>query len=98
MQAPFGPHSALGTVAAALVVMVGVVLQGKNFDSGTIYRTALPLMAGALIIPSALGLFNSSRGNFSRHRRLYGILDSHHADSGQHLLPLRRFGDMALRH
>ena len=60
----FGPHSALGTVAAALVVMVGVVLQGKNFDFGTIYRTALPLMAGALIIPSALGLFDSFWGNF----------------------------------
>lgn len=60
----FGPHSALGAVAAALVVMVGVVLQGKNFDFGTIYRTALPLMAGALIIPSALGLFDSFWGNF----------------------------------
>ncbi len=37
-------------------------------------------------------------GQLLRHRRLYGILDSHHAHSGQHLLPLRRFGDMALRH
>lgn len=64
MQARSAPHSALGTVAAALVVMVGVVLQGKNFDFGTIYRTALPLMAGALIIPSALGLFDSFWGNF----------------------------------
>ena len=37
-------------------------------------------------------------GQLLRHRRLHGILDSHHAHSGQHLLPLRRFGDMALRH
>ena len=60
----FGPHSAFGTVAAALVVMVGVVLQGKNFDFAVIYRTALPLMAGALILPSAFGLVDNFWGNF----------------------------------
>ncbi len=59
-----GPHSAFGTVAAALVVMVGVVSQGKRFDFAVIYRTALPLMAGALILPSAFGLFDSFWGNF----------------------------------
>lgn len=59
-----GPHSAFGTVAAALVVIVGVVSQGKRFDFAVIYRTALPLMAGALILPSAFGLFDSFWGNF----------------------------------
>lgn len=94
----FGPHSALGTVAAALVVMVGVVLQGKNFDFGTIYRTALPLMAGALIIPSALGLFDSFWGNFC-------ATGGYTAFSILIMLILAnicyrygRFGDMALRH
>lgn len=60
----FGPHSAFGTVAAAVVVMIGVVSQGKNFDFAVMYRTALPLMAGALILPSAFGLVDSFWGNF----------------------------------
>lgn len=39
--------------------MVSVILQGRNFDFTIMYRTALPLMAGALIAPSALGLVDS---------------------------------------
>lgn len=39
--------------------MVGVILQGRNFDFTIMYRTALPLMAGALIPPSGLGLVDS---------------------------------------
>lgn len=42
-----------------IVVMVGVILQGGNYDFTIMYRTALPLMAGALIPTSALGLVDS---------------------------------------
>jgi DNA-binding CsgD family transcriptional regulator len=51
----FGPHSAPGTVMVALVVCIGVVLRGGKFDFNIIYRIALPLMIGALLLIPALG-------------------------------------------
>ncbi|WP_350455344.1 helix-turn-helix transcriptional regulator [Slackia heliotrinireducens] len=48
----FGAHSAPGTVLVALVVLVGVTLQGRKFDFNIIYKMGLPLMVAAfLLIP-----------------------------------------------
>lgn len=51
----FGPHSAPGTVIVALIVCVGVVMRGGKFDFNIIYRIALPLMIGALLLIPAFG-------------------------------------------
>ncbi len=50
-----GPHSSLGTVVAAVVVLAGVVSQGKRFDFGVMYRFGLPFMVGAFLLVPALG-------------------------------------------
>jgi DNA-binding CsgD family transcriptional regulator len=51
----FGPHSAPGAVIVASIVCLGVVLQGGKFDFNIIYRIALPMMIGALLLIPALG-------------------------------------------
>lgn len=50
-----GPHSSAGVIIAAVVVLVGVVSQGKKFDFGVMYRFGLPFMVGAFLLVPALG-------------------------------------------
>lgn len=61
---PFGPHSAIGTVVIALVVIGGVFVRGGRFDFGIVYRLALPLMVGAFILLPTFGLIGSAWSNF----------------------------------
>lgn len=58
--AGFGPHSAPGTLAAAFALFVLMYIRGSEFDYGTLYRIALPLMVGAFTLIPAFGGFSSS--------------------------------------
>jgi DNA-binding CsgD family transcriptional regulator len=53
----FGPHSSPGTVAAAALVVVGLLVQGKRFDFTVIYRVGLPLMICAFLLVPSFDLF-----------------------------------------
>lgn len=59
-----GPHSSFGAVAAAIVVLVGVIYQGKKFDFGVMYRFGLPCMIGAFLLVPALGFPNEQLSVF----------------------------------
>jgi DNA-binding CsgD family transcriptional regulator len=59
-----GPHSALGTVAAAVFVIVGVLGQGERFNFGLIYRFGLPLMVGAFLLLPSFGVLDKSISAF----------------------------------
>lgn len=59
-----GPHSAVGTVVIALVVICGVLVRGGKFDFGAVYRLALPLMVGAFILLPTFGFLGSFWSNF----------------------------------
>lgn len=50
-----GPHSSFGVIAAAAVVLIGVIAQGERFNFGLIYRFGLPLMVASFLIVPALG-------------------------------------------
>ncbi len=59
----FGPHAAPGTLAIALLIFIGVFIQGGKFGFDKIYRIGLPLMVGAfLILPSFNALSASVAG------------------------------------
>jgi DNA-binding CsgD family transcriptional regulator len=45
-----GPHSSIGALVAAAVVFVGVLFVSKRFDFTVIYRIALPVMVGGLLL------------------------------------------------
>lgn len=60
----FGPHSSPGVVVAALVVLVGVIYQGKRFDFGVIYRFGLPFMVAAFLLVPALGFPDEGISSF----------------------------------
>ena len=63
-QSTFGPHSAFGTVAVALVVFVGVVARGGKFDFGIVYRIALPLMVAAFLVLPNMGFLSQAMSDF----------------------------------
>lgn len=50
-----GPHSSFGVIAAAAIVVIGVIAQGEKFNFGLIYRFGLPLMVASFLIVPALG-------------------------------------------
>lgn len=54
----FGPHSSFGTVFVAVLVFVGVLVQGRRFDFALVYRLGLPLMVGAFLLLPSFGFFN----------------------------------------
>jgi DNA-binding CsgD family transcriptional regulator len=60
----FGPHSSLGTVFVALLVFVGVLVQGRRFDFALIYRLGLPLMVGAFLLLPSFGFLNEFASGF----------------------------------
>jgi DNA-binding CsgD family transcriptional regulator len=60
----FGPHSAFGTLVVAILVFVGVLIQGERFDFALIYRVALPLMVGAFLLLPSFGFLNESFSAF----------------------------------
>lgn len=63
-QSTFGPHSAFGTLAVALIVFVGVIARGGKFDFGIIYRIALPLMVAAFLILPNVGVLTKAMLDF----------------------------------
>lgn len=63
-QSTFGPHSAFGTLAVAVVVFFGVIARGGKFDFAIIYRIALPLMVAAFLILPNVGLLSQAASDF----------------------------------
>lgn len=63
-QSSFGPHSAFGMLAVAVVVFVGVIARGGKFDFGIIYRIALPLMVAAFLILPNVGFLTKAMSDF----------------------------------
>ncbi len=60
----FGPHAAFGTFAIALVISIGVFIQGGKFGFDRIYRIGLPLMVGAFLILPSLNILIVSMSGF----------------------------------
>jgi hypothetical protein len=61
----FGPHSSFGTVLAAALVFLMILVRGWHFNINFIYRLALPLMVGAFLILPTFGLFNQTISDIS---------------------------------
>lgn len=59
-----GPHSAIGTVVIACVVILGTLVRGGRFDFGIVYRLALPFTVGAFILIPTFGFLGTFWSNF----------------------------------
>lgn len=60
----FGPHSAPGTMAVAVLLFVLIWRKGEHLEFNTFYRIALPLMMGAFLVIPAFGSLNAQVSNF----------------------------------
>lgn len=60
----YGPHSASGTLAVGVFILLLLIVQGDRFDFTELYRIALPLMVGAFLVVPAFGLFGDAFSNF----------------------------------
>jgi DNA-binding CsgD family transcriptional regulator len=59
-----GPHSAYGTVAVAVLIFIGVLVQGERFDFAWIYRIGLPLMVCAFLLLPSFGFLGEQVAGF----------------------------------
>jgi DNA-binding CsgD family transcriptional regulator len=60
----FGPHSSPGTVVAAGLVAIGLLVQGKHFDFTVIYRVGLPLLICAFLLVPSFDIFIPAVNDF----------------------------------
>ncbi|NTU88373.1 MAG: response regulator transcription factor [Actinobacteria bacterium] len=59
-----GPHSSVGVIFAALIVLAGVIYQGKKFNFGVMYRIGMPCMIGAFLLIPSFGFPGDFLSNF----------------------------------
>lgn len=59
-----GPHSALGTLAVAVVLFAYVSLRRQRLDVDALCRFALPIPAAALLVAPAIGGFSREAADF----------------------------------